>query len=93
MTIRWALTIFTPNSNSRAREAAAACTLRPDERAQGLPPYWMIYVTVANTDAAVTKAQQLGGKILAPAFDVMDAGRMAVILGSHRRGLLRMAGE
>jgi len=63
----------------QGREAAAACTLRPDERSQGVPPYWMIYVAVANTDAAVIKAQQLGGKILAPAFDVMDAGRMAVI--------------
>ena len=63
----------------QGREAAAACTLRPDERSQGVPPYWMIYIAVANADAAVTKAQQLGGKILAPAFDVMDAGRMAVI--------------
>ena len=61
------------------REAAAACTLRPDERAQGVPPYWMIFITVASADAAATKAQQLGGKILAPAFDVMDVGRMAVI--------------
>jgi predicted enzyme related to lactoylglutathione lyase len=39
----------------------------------------MIYITVESADTAVTKAQQLGGKILAPAFDVMDAGRMAVI--------------
>jgi predicted enzyme related to lactoylglutathione lyase len=39
----------------------------------------MVYITVENTDAAVTKAQQLGGKILAPAFDVFDAGRMAVV--------------
>jgi hypothetical protein len=39
----------------------------------------MIYITVDSADAAATKAQQLGGKIFAPAFDVMDAGRMAVI--------------
>src|SRR5260370_5795575 len=39
----------------------------------------MIYITVDKTDAAVAKAQHLGAKILAPAFDVMDAGRMAVI--------------
>jgi uncharacterized protein len=63
----------------QGRDAAAGCTLRPDERSQGVPPYWMIYITVDKTDAAVAKAQQLGGKILAPAFDVMDAGRMAVI--------------
>jgi uncharacterized protein len=63
----------------QGRDAAAGCSLRPDERSQGIPPYWMIYITVENTDAAVRKAQQLGGKILAPAFDVMDAGRMAVV--------------
>jgi len=61
------------------REAAAACTLRPEERSQGVPPHWMIYIKVENADAAAAKAQQLGGKVLAPAFDVMDAGRMAVI--------------
>jgi predicted enzyme related to lactoylglutathione lyase len=66
----------------QGRDAAAGCSLRPDERSQGIPPYWMIYITVANTDAAVNKAKQLGGKILAPAFDVMDAGRMAVIQDS-----------
>lgn len=63
----------------QGRDAAAGCTLRPDERSQGVPPHWMIYITVENADAAATKAQQLGGTILAPAFDVMDAGRMAVI--------------
>jgi predicted enzyme related to lactoylglutathione lyase len=63
----------------QGRDAAAGCTLRPDERWQGVPPHWLIYITVENADAAVAKAQQLGGKILAPAFDVMDAGRMAVV--------------
>jgi len=63
----------------QGRDAAAGCTLRPEERSQGVPPHWMIYIAVDNADTAVAKAQQLGGKILAPAFDVMDAGRMAVI--------------
>jgi uncharacterized protein len=68
-------TIFRLNG----RDAAAGYTLRPDQRAQHVPPHWMIYITVDNTDAAAAKAQELGGTILAPAFDVMDAGRMAVI--------------
>jgi predicted enzyme related to lactoylglutathione lyase len=63
----------------QGREAAAACTLRPDEKSQGIPPYWMIYISVDNADAAAAKAQQLGGKTFGPAFDVMDAGRMAII--------------
>lgn len=63
----------------QGRETAAACTLRPDESSKGIPPYWMIYITVENADAAAAKAQQLGGTAFGPAFDVMDAGRMAVI--------------
>jgi len=61
------------------RYAAAGYTLRPDQRAQGVPPHWMIYVAVENADASAARAAQLGGKILAPAFDVFDAGRMAVL--------------
>ena len=63
----------------QGRDAAAGCTLRPEETSHGVPPHWMIYITVDNADAAAAKAGQLGGTVLAPAFDVMDAGRMAVI--------------
>jgi len=63
----------------QGRDAAAGCTLRPEERSAGVPPHWMIYITVDSADDAVSKAEKLGGKILAPAFDVMDAGRMAVV--------------
>ncbi len=63
----------------QGRHAAAGCTLRPEERSHGVPPHWMIYIQVEKADAAAAKAQQLGGKVLAPAFDVMDAGRMAVV--------------
>jgi predicted enzyme related to lactoylglutathione lyase len=60
-------------------DVGAACTLRPEQRSQGVPPHWMIYVAVESADASATRAPQLGGKILAPAFDVMDVGRMAVL--------------
>lgn len=61
------------------RYAAAGYTLRADQRAQGVPAHWMIYVAVESADAAAARAAQLGGKVLAPAFDVYDAGRMAVM--------------
>jgi predicted enzyme related to lactoylglutathione lyase len=61
------------------RDAAAAATLRPEQREHGVPPHWMIYVAVDNADATVKGAAEFGGKVLAPAFDVMDAGRMAVL--------------
>ena len=63
----------------QGRDAAAGCTLRPDETSMGVPPHWLIYITVDDVDASAAKAEQLGGKILAPAMDVMDAGRMAVV--------------
>jgi uncharacterized protein len=68
-------TIFKLNG----RDAAAGYTLRPDQRAQNVPPHWMLYIAVANVDASAAKAPQLGGKVIAGPFDVMDAGRMAVV--------------
>src|SRR4029077_6793657 len=63
----------------RGREVGAACTLRPEEKQGGVPPHWNSYITVANVEETVKKAQQLGAKVFAPPFDVMDAGRMAVL--------------
>ena len=63
----------------RGRDVAAAAGQRPEERQHHVPPHWNTYITVANADDAVKRAQELGAKVLAPAFDVMDAGRMAVL--------------
>jgi uncharacterized protein len=63
----------------RGKPVGAAYTMRPEEKQAGAPPHWNSYVTVANVDESAKKAASLGGKILAPPFDVMDAGRMAVI--------------
>jgi predicted enzyme related to lactoylglutathione lyase len=63
----------------RGLEVAAASTMQADERQLGVPPHWNAYVAVADADESARRAQELGGKVLAPAFDVMDAGRMAVL--------------
>jgi predicted enzyme related to lactoylglutathione lyase len=63
----------------RGKAVGAAYTMRADERNMGVPPHWNSYVTVANVDESAKKAESLGAKVLAPPFDVMDAGRMAVI--------------
>ena len=63
----------------RGKEVGAAAGQRPDERQAGVPPHWNLYVTVPDADASAKKATSLGGKVLAPPFDVMDAGRMAVL--------------
>jgi len=61
------------------RDAAAGYTLRPDQRAQHVPPHWMIYIMVESVDDSAAKVLQLGGQVIVAPFDVMDAGRMAVI--------------
>jgi predicted enzyme related to lactoylglutathione lyase len=61
------------------RDVAAGCSLYPDQIKQGVPAHWMIYIAVENADQAAAKASSLGGKVIQPAFDVMEAGRMAIV--------------
>jgi predicted enzyme related to lactoylglutathione lyase len=63
----------------RGKEVGAAYTMRPEERQHGVPPHWNAYIAVGNADETVNRAKELGAKVLAPAFDVMEAGRMAVL--------------
>jgi uncharacterized protein len=63
----------------RGRLAAAAYSMRPEERSMHVPPHWNNYVSVTSADDSAKKAESLGAKILMPAFDVMDSGRMAFI--------------
>src|SRR6185295_14352602 len=58
------------------KEVAAAAAQQPQERASGVPSHWNLFITVANANEAVKKAEGLGAKVMAPPFDVMDAGRM-----------------
>src|ERR671915_894978 len=46
---------------------------------EGMPTAWSSYVTVESADAAAAKASDLGATPMGEPFDVMDAGRMAVI--------------
>jgi len=61
------------------RDAAAAYTLRADQKAMGVPPHWLVYVTVQNTDQTAARVPELGGQVLAGPFDVGENGRMAVL--------------
>src|SRR5260370_3819748 len=61
------------------RQVGATYTLRQDQLEQGAAAHWMLYVAVENADATAAKAESFGAKILAPPFDVFDAGRMAVL--------------
>ena len=61
-------------------KTVAAISEQPQQqRDAGAPPAWNSYVTVESADAAVERAKELGGAAHTPAFDVMTAGRMAVL--------------
>jgi uncharacterized protein len=59
-------------------DVAAISSQRDEEKAAGVPPHWNNYVTVEDADASASRASELGGNLLLPAFDVMEVGRMAV---------------
>jgi hypothetical protein len=44
-----------------------------------VPPNWLVYFGVSDTDATVARAIQLGAKTLVPATDIPNVGRFSVI--------------
>lgn len=62
-----------------ASSVAALNELQQEEREMGVPPHWNNYVTVEDVDASSARAAQLGGAVVVSPFEVMGAGRMAVI--------------
>ena len=60
-------------------DVAACRTLSEKEKAQGIPSYFMTYISTASADASAAKAAELGGAVLFGPFDVEGIGRMAVV--------------
>jgi predicted enzyme related to lactoylglutathione lyase len=61
------------------RQVAAIAPQPQPQRDAGAPPAWNSYVSVDSANAAAARAQELGATVHAGPFDVMQAGRMAVI--------------
>ena len=53
--------------------------LMPEMAAEGVPPNWLSYVSVANADETAEKAKAAGATLMKEPFDVATLGRMAVI--------------
>lgn len=60
------------------KDVAALYQQGPEE--QGVPPHWNSYVSVASADEIAPKVTALGGTVVGGPFDVMDAGRMTLLL-------------
>lgn len=60
-------------------ETVAAIQRKPKQQ-DALPPYWFSYLTVASADDSAAAAKGAGGQVHMEPFDVMEAGRMTVIM-------------
>jgi predicted enzyme related to lactoylglutathione lyase len=60
-------------------ERPAGGMYEPPPEMGNVPPHWLAYFAVDDTDAKVQKATELGGKIIAPPMDIPGTGRFAII--------------
>ena len=60
-------------------ESMAGGLMSKPEAAPG-PAAWVTYLATDDVDATAAKAQELGGKVVQPAFDVPTVGRIAIIV-------------
>lgn len=58
------------------------------------PSHWLAYLALEDCDAAVAMTEKAGGKIMAPARDMPEVGRFAVIQDPQGAavGIIQMAG-
>ena len=62
------------------QNVAGMATQQDQEKQMGVPPHWNTYISVASADDAAAKAKELGATVVVEPFDVMDLGRMAVVI-------------
>jgi len=60
-----------------AQPVAGICHARGPN--SGLPPVWMVYISVDDLDESLRQARDRGGKILRPATNMGEHGRYGVI--------------
>lgn len=59
---------------------------------EGTPSFWQVYFSVDDTDATVARATELGGSVIAPAFDAEGVGRIAVLADPQGAGFAVIKG-
>jgi predicted enzyme related to lactoylglutathione lyase len=64
----------------RGKEVGALYGMSGEMTAKGIPPHWLSYVSVADVDGTSEKARTLGAKVARGPLDVLDVGRMSLII-------------
>ena len=77
MPVDAANSVFYSMATLSGHDVGAIAGMGPDMA--GIPPHWNTYISVSDVDAAAALVPAAGGTVIAPPFDVVDAGRMAVI--------------
>jgi predicted enzyme related to lactoylglutathione lyase len=49
----------------------------------GAPSHWLAHFAVADLDGSIEKAKELGGRVAAPAAEVLGLGRVAILQDPH----------
>lgn len=68
---------YTMSSPESDNAVAGVCHARGGNA--GLPPQWLIYITVENVDESAERCVELGGKIISDPKDMGEYGRYCVI--------------
>ena len=66
---------------------AALSQINEEQAASGMPSMWTSYVTVDDIDSLTSKVTELGGTVVMEPFDVLESGRMMVLIGPTGEGL------
>lgn len=61
-------------------KAAGLGLLSEEDVASGIPSVWSTYVAVDDVDSVAGRAAELGGNVMMPPMDVLEAGRMTFVI-------------
>lgn len=53
--------------------------ITPEMAEHGARPTWLGYIAVEDTDTSVAQLEKRGGRVLMPAMDISDVGRIAMV--------------
>ena len=58
----------------------------PAQMPEKVPSFWQVYFAVADADATVAKAQELGATVMMEPMDAPGIGRMAALIDPQGAG-------
>jgi len=87
----WKLKISPEYTEVHVGERGIGGMMQISEKMSGMPPCWLPYFTVENTDAAFKRAQSGGIEVYVPPTDIPHVGRFAMFADPQGAGLAIIA--